>query len=713
MNCLSGLARHACWHFCAHVDVQEPVLLEKGFLLKRILTLSATGLLAALSMAPMYATVTIQSLSPSVASPQPLGTTVTWTVKATDSKPNNLTFQFSVTPPNGTLTLVKDFNIGTLSAGTWTSQPFVWTTIAAEGTYTVQVIAKDFVSGESTTKTTKFQLNTRVSAGAAVVHKSGNALVALFSSPSCTTGSTMRVAFYTGSASPTYTSWAACNSTTSMNFYVAGMLPSTTYSMYSQTATNSKIVNGTTLSFTTGALPSRLPSGFFPTFTVNTAGPTNDPNPMLLWSFTKLIAPVATDMNGNILWYYGNGSGTLLTRPVAGGTMLTIQNGTSWDSSNTVQQLLREIDLAGNTIRETNTGVVANQLVAMGVVDATPCGQIVQPPKVGDACLNDFHHDAIRYVINGQQYTAFMAHVEKLFPPGTQGNTGSNPVDVLSEMVIVLNSSWQVVWHYSAFDELDIQRTAPLKETCSASSSDCPTKLFLGSVANDWTHANTVDYVAAGTSQNPDSGDFLVSVRDQDQVIRINYNNGAGICAPAPAPSCIGWYMGPPDGLTPSSFTFNNVSNDPWPWFSHQHDVTYANSGQKVTINGITGPLLTIFDNGNTRYSNPPLGLGSNCAPSGGPNDCNSRGMALIVDETNMTVTPVVLQDLGVKTTALGGAGYLSNGNYSFQTGLPTTQAIEIQSTTGVAGSQVLNVGSVDYSYRGWQMPNLYNPPPL
>jgi hypothetical protein len=650
-------------------------------------------------------------MTPSVASPQPLGTAVTWAVKATDTKTGNLTFQFSVAPPNGTFAIVEDFNVGKVSAGTWTSQPFVWTTIAEEGTYNVQVIAKDFVSGETATKTAKFQLNTRVSGGAPVVHKSGNALVALFSSPSCAAGSMMRVAFYTGSAAPNYTNWSACNPPISMNFYVAGMAPSTTYSMYSETATNGTIINGVTLSFTTGALPTRLPSGFFPTFTVNTAAPSGDPNPMLLWSFTKLIVPVATDLSGNIIWYYGNGSGTLLTRPVTGGTMLTIQNGLSWDSSNTVQQFLTEIDLAGNIVHQTNTGIIANQLVALGFVDATPCGQIVQPPVVGDACLNDFHHDAIRYVVGGQQYTAFMAHVEKLFPAGTQGNQSGNPVDILSEMVIVLNSNWQVVWHYSAFDQLNIARTAPLGETCSAGSSDCPTNLFLGKTANDWTHANTVDYVSASGGQNADAGNILVSVRNQDQVIKINYNNGAGSCAAGI--NCIGWYMGPPDGLTPSNFTFINVSNDPWPWFSHQHDVTYANSGQEFTINGLTGPLLTIFDNGNTRYSNPPLGLGSNCDPVGGPNDCNSRGMALIVDDVAMTVTPVLLQDLGVKTTALGGAGLLSNGNYFFQSGLPNTQAIEITPTGGVLGTQIMNVGSVDYSYRGWQMPNLYNPPVL
>src|SRR5579871_3125444 len=677
-------------------------LLGKGyFLLKRQLIFCAAGLLGVLSSAPLRATVTIQSLSPSVASPQSLGSSVTWTAKATDSKSNAVTFQFSVTSPSGTTTMVKDFNIGTLSSGVWSSQPFVWVTIAGEGTYTIQVIAKDFVSGESATKTQSFHLNTRVSGGVAKVGKSGNALVALFSSPSCASGSTMRVAFYTGTGATNYTTWQSCNPPTSMNFYVAGMLPSTTYSMYSQTQTGGKITNGTTLSFTTGALPTRLPSGFFPSFTVNTAAPANDPNPMMLWSFTKLIVPVATDLSGNINWYYGNGQGTLLTRPIAGGTMLTIQNGTSWNSSNTTQQMLREIDLAGNTVRETNTGIIANQLVAQGVTDATPCGQIMKPFVAGEACLNDFHHDAIRYVIGGQQYTAFMAHIEKLFPPGTQGNQGSALVDILSEMVIVLNSNWQVVWHYDAFDQLDINRTAPLDETCSAGASDCPTNLFLSNSANDWTHANTVDYVAAGSSQNPDSGDFLISMRNQDQVIRIHYNQGAGSCAPAPAPSCIEWYMGPPDNLTqpPNSFTFNNITNDPWPWFSHQHDTTYANSGVKITVNGITEPLLTVYDNGNTRYSVPPLGLGTNCTP----NDCNSRGMALMVDESAMSVTPVLLQDLGVKTTALGGAGLLSNGNYSFSTGINTAipaEILEIEPMSGkTTGPVVANVEGSSYSY--------------
>ena len=58
-------------------------------------------------------------------------------------------------------------------------------------------------------------------------------------------------------------------------------------------------------------------------------------------------------------------------------------------------------------------------------------------------------------------------------------------------------------------------------------------------------------------------------------------------------------------------------------------------------------------------------------------------------------------------------AGFLTNGNYSFPSGLPITQSFELQPSTGVLGTTVMNVASVDYSYRGWQMPSLYNPPAL
>lgn len=659
------------------------------------LYLASLAVAVGLAQAPLHAAVSIISLTPSVASPQTLGTTVTWTAKATDSGAGPVTFQFNVAYGTGSYTLARGFNAGTLSAGTWTSQPFAWNTIQGEGTYTIQVIAKDFGTGQTAVQTATFTLNAFATTRSAV-KKVNHPLVALFGIPPCAIGRSVRVAFSTGTNPINYTNWVNCNGSVSVNFYVAGMLPSTTYAMYSQTMISGKITNGTPLSFTTGALPASLPpQHLFPAFTVNApAGPNTDiTDSMLLWSFTKFWVPTATDLNGNIIWYYANGTDTLVTRPIAGGTLLTIQDGPTWNSITQVQQVLREIDLAGNTIRETNTGIISQQLVAKGATDGISCG-IVKNPQVGTGCLDDFHHDAIR-LPNGD--TAFFAHIEKLFPPGTQGSTTGLSVDILSEMLIVLDSNWQVKWYYDAFQhasgapQLDINRAAPLGEICTSGggTGDCPTKLALapgapGTVktANDWTHSNTICYIPPVPPSTHDY--FLVSVRDQDWLIKIDYNGGTGNAN-------ILWRMG-----NEGDFTITDSST--WAWFSHQHDAGIESNG-----------LLTLFDNGNTRVSPPPLGLGSGV----------SRGMALSFDESTRLVTPVLSVSLflpapysNTYAPALGSAQLLSNGNYFFQAGIPLADAIQILPTPGTTtGTQVLNVSSADYSYRAWQMPSFYNPP--
>jgi|HubBroStandDraft_1064217.scaffolds.fasta_scaffold01340_5 arylsulfate sulfotransferase len=639
---------------------------------------------AALGIAnvPLLATITIQSMTPSVASPQPVGTPVTWTVTATDSNPNFLTFQFNIAGGSQPYSLVRDFNIGKQSGGIWTAEPFTWTTISGEGSYTIQVVAKDFISGETATQNASFTLTSRVTDQKAVVNRVKNPMVALFSAPACASGSSMRVAFYTGTSPANYTNWVACNPHVSMNFYVAGMLPSTTYTMYSQTQTGSKIANGHYLDFETGALPTNLGSGVIPAFTVNTpAGSQSDTaDSMLLWGFSGKVMPVATDLNGNIMWYYNSGSATLLTRLIPGANILTIQDGTSWNSSNTTLQLIREIDLAGDIVRETNTGVIAEQLVAMGATDAASCLGVPDPAPVGTACLNDFDHEVIHYSIGSNSYTALIARTEKVFPPGTQGsNPNGPPVDILADMVVVLNSQWQVVWYFDTLQQLDINRPAVLGEIAvegekCAPGDDCALTLLLAPSANDWTHANSIQYQAS-------SGDLLVSIRNQDWLVDVNYGNGTG-------PGTVLWRMG-----NEGDFTILAPEYDTWPWFSHQHDAGYANNG--------AGPL-TVFDNGNTRVSAPPLGLGQG----------DSRGMALTVDETKMQVTPVLTVSLGTYARVLGSAQLLSDGLYFFQPGSPDAIAIEILPTVGVlGGTQVLNLFSPNVSYRAWQMPNLYNPP--
>jgi hypothetical protein len=639
-----------------------------------------------LAQVPLWGTVAVVTIRPSVASPQPLGTPVTWEVLATDTNASSLTFQFNVSFNGQSFALARDYNVGKKEAGIWAAQPLAWNSISGEGVYTIQVIAKDFASGETATQSANFTLTSRAPSGA-TVSAVENPLVALFSAPLCAAGSTMRVAFFTGANPTSYTSWTACQPPLSMNFYVAGMLPSTPYTMFSQVQTGSTITNGSNLTFTTGALPAHLGLGYsLPALTVEIpAGPRTDTtDAMVLWGFTNNIVPVATDLSGNIDWFYASGVNTMMTRPLSGGTLLVLQDGLSWNSSNQTLQMLREVDLAGNIVRETNTGVLSQQLMAMGATDAGSCVGVVIPAPVGTACLNDLSHDAIRYTIDGAEYTALLAHVEKIFPAGTQGSNPSGPpVDILSEMLIVLDAQWQVVWYYDSFQQLDISRAAVLGEICDPAAgqgADCALTLLLATSAQDWTHGNCIYYM-------PSTGDFLVSLRDQDWLIKVDYNNGAGA-------GDIIWRMGQ-DG----DFTFVNVNADPWPWFSHQHDAGYENSGN--------GPL-TMFDNGNTRVSAPPLGLGKSC----GPSDCHSRGMALTVDETARQVTPVLSVELAFYASYMGSAQLLFDGNYFFSEGAQVTDGIEILPTPGtIKGTEVLNLSSPHTSYRCWQMPTLYDPP--
>src|SRR5580658_10696544 len=90
---------------------------------------------------PLHATIQVQ-LTPSPASPQPLGTVITWTASATDSNPGPVTYKFEVALPgaNQTFATVSDYNLGnTLN----------WTPNIVSGTSQVRVTARDYLSGET------------------------------------------------------------------------------------------------------------------------------------------------------------------------------------------------------------------------------------------------------------------------------------------------------------------------------------------------------------------------------------------------------------------------------------------------------------------------------------------------------------------------------------------------------------------------------------
>jgi len=669
--------------------------------------------------APAHAAVAITAFTPMQKSPQVIGTSIDWTVTATNSAKSSLMFRFQVAPPGGALAMMKDFNLGLENSGVWTPiKPFVWTPTGPEGAYRIQLTVKDFKTGQNASKTVVFRVNPLAAGGMPAVAATANPLVALFSAPACAAGSTIRVSFQeTSLAHPANaTNWVACDPAHTTTFEIAGMYPGTAYRMFAQTMTGGSTVDGPALSFTTGALPAGVP---FPTFNVLTAPGenTDTADALVLHSVTRLghgvdYPDVATDLAGNIVWYYYPDSVNhvnLLTRPLANGGILSLEYDFAWTPKVSGILMLRQLDLAGNIVRETNTGIVGHQLTEMGATDTGPCIAIHKPAAVGSACLGSFHHDAIQTLNNG--YTAVFMDVEKIFPAGTQGDTSGLPVDVLGDLIVVLDRNWQVVWYFDSFahagggTQLDIGRRAVLGETCVKGQGGCPRISLLGTGiaphATDWLHSNSIYYYPA--PQNGTSlGDIVWSSRHQDWILRINYQDATGN-------GDILWRMGPC-----GDFTFNNIYNDLWPWNSHQHEVGIENGG--------AGPM-TIFDNGNTRVSPPTgahmssgclLGLGSACKP----NDCNSRGMAVTFDESTMTVNPVLSQNLTYFSTAMGSAQLLNDGNYFFLPAIVAvgtnkidSYAMEYDPKAGTdTGTKVLNIQGTEL-YRAWQMPDMYTPP--
>jgi len=267
--------------------------------------------------APLQATIQV-SVTSLPASPQPLGTSITFTASATDSNPGPVTYSFAWQMAGGTgFNLIRDFSL---------TNTLRWTPNIQEGTYQIQVTARDYLANETSSTVVTFVVNPLVVGDPPVAVKTAHPLVALFSAPSCPTGSSMRIGFeLNGSTQMNYTNFRTCHPPTSMNFYVAGMLAKSTYNMHYEVETGSTIVpDSNVVSFTTGAIPKSAPMAT----TSVVLPPTSQSavsSDILFTGYTiepysAIDYPAATDLSGNVLWYFpGYGQ---ITRMVTGNALL-------------------------------------------------------------------------------------------------------------------------------------------------------------------------------------------------------------------------------------------------------------------------------------------------------------------------------------------------------------------------------------------------------
>ncbi len=502
-----------------------------------------------------------------------------------------------------------------------------------EGVYKVTVAIRD-PDGNTGEASAALVVTSRLTQpDAPAVSATANPLVALYSAPACSDGSVRTIVHPEANMAKQYSPYKKCIDGKSLNFWIAGMLPKTQYILLQEWASPGQPSQfGPEITFTTGAIPA---SANLPAAAVLNPkdSATDGAQPVLLTSYIATMPgqsaiPVATDFKGRTIWYYGAPDKPLryVLRPVAGGTMFVIPQDPT---------LFREIDLAG----ETNTGWISEQLEA----------------RFGMPGVTSFHHDAVR-LPDGS--IAAIASMQKVFN-GVQGSAGA--VDILGDAIVVMDGNFNVTWAWNSFDKLDLARAALLKETCVADQPGCPP---VQTTANDWLHSNSLEYLA--------DGNFLLSIRHQDWVVKIDYRDGAGTGG-------VLWRLGK-DG----DFAMNSsVAN---PWFSHQHNVT------------LSGNSVWLFDNGNTRHSTDPAAM--------------SRGQALSIDENARTVSISVNAELGRYSPALGSAERLDNGNYHFLAGNLSdghSQSIEVV-PSGSAVANDFTVDAANPAYRSFRMKNLSTP---
>lgn len=314
--------------------------------------------------------------------------------------------------------------------------------------------------------------------------------------------------------------------------YVAGMQQNTAYHMRALfTASDGSITTDTDHTFTTGTFDAEV----LPQISVTATG-TPQPGVELedstVGTDPNYLEAYSTDLQGNLIWAYDipDRQSNTIVQPIKllpNGHFLMIL---SYNSSNPVTagtstsgpDLLREIDLAGNPVREISAATLNTKLAAAGY----------------NLTIYDFHHD-VAILPNG--HWVVIANTIEPFTDVT-GFPGTS--NVLGDVLIDLDTNLNPVWVWNEFDHLDVNRH-PVGFP-------------------DWTHTNAVLY-------SPSDGNLVVSMRHQSWIVKVDYENGKGTAD-------ILWKLG--EG---GDFSLTNGA-DPVDWFYGQHQPSFISSNTAGTF---------------------------------------------------------------------------------------------------------------------------------
>ncbi len=443
-----------------------------------------------------------------------------------------------------------------------------------------------------------------------------------------------------------------------VSLFVAGMKASSLYHMRGvlQFADGTQFLEADQ-TFTTGTLQAaQLPT----ITTTTTAGMTPQSGVEMLDIFSTSdaakVGMAVTDLNGNVLWGYDSGLplGAAIdpVKLLPNGHFLINSSITVPDGSNSVMQ---EVDLGGNVIWQ----MTAAQLnTALASATCAECNVTV----IGT------HHD-FQVLPNG--HLIVIASTQETLVDTTKP-TGDLIID-LGDMENVggnnPNHTPQPVWAWNEFNHLDTNRR-PYSYP-------------------DWTHTNAVIYSA-------DDGNLIISIRHQNWLVKIDYNNGAGA-------GDILWKLGYQGDFTlmNADGTQDTTNTD---WFFAQHDPSFVSTNT-------TGKFsLVLFDNGDDRGVVDVAG--GTCGVTGQP-ACFSTVPIFDIDETAKTATFSFHQTTPDYSFFGGNAETLKNGNVEYDesasTALPANNAaiFEVTQTTPAQTVWQMHIAS-QLAYRGFRLPSLY-----